>query len=294
MMDLNSLSEKGRETYLHYCMKGSKKVPLEDVILSEDNTKKVHEFLRERLNVASLRRVGLEPANKLLMYGASGTGKTYLTQAISSRLCMPLLHINVSQFKAEYLSSIINDIFELASELKNAVIFFDECDSICWARDDMNNSDDNIASIRRANNVLFQQLDQMSSDIVFISATNLYDNLDVAFKRRFNIEMKFLAPKIDNFGAVIEKFINPAFKFEQDMDLEVKKIVDYQARNYSRMSYFQIKDWVQCVEKRAIFAQKNSIKESDIYDLLMAAMRIEVKYDASNKPYLHQFGVQTK
>ena len=203
-----------------------------------------------------------------------------------------MLHIDASQLQSAVPAAAIADVFELAYELRRAIIFLDECDSICWARDDANNNDD--GAIRRANNTLFQYLDQMNADYIFVGATNLYDKLDVAFKRRFNIEMKFLVPKIDNFSQAVHKFMNTGFKFIEDMDPDVKAIVDCQARNYSRMSYYQIKDWVHRIEKQAIFKQQNYIKESDLYSLLMAAMRMEVKYDSKGNPYLHQYGVQSK
>lgn len=292
MIDVTNLSCKGQETYLKYCMKHDKPVNMADVVLSEENQKKIAEFITERKNRMQIERIGLEPMNRILMYGASGTGKTYLTSALASTLRLPMLHVDASQLQSTVPAAAIADIFELAYELKKAIIFLDECDSICWARDDAGNQDD--GAIRRANNTLFQYLDQMNADYIFVGATNLYDKLDVAFKRRFNIEMKFLAPKIDNFSQAVHKFMNTGFKFIEDMDPTVKAIVDCQARNYSRMSYYQIKDWVHRTEKQAIFKQQNYIRESDIYGLLMSAMRMEVKYDSENKPYLHQYGVQSK
>lgn len=291
-MDLSSLSPEGCETYIRYCMRSDDSVRLQNVILSPENQKKVGNFMEEQQNAAKLKEIGFEPINRILMYGATGTGKTYLSQAIANELKLPMLHIDISKLKAAEMAAIVTDMFNLADEFGSAVIFFDECDSICWAWDADDNEDS--AAVRRANNVLFQQLDQMSGSHVFISATNLYSKLDAAFKRRFNIEMKFLMPKISDFSSAVFKFLNPRFEYVQDMEQAVKAIVDDQARGYSRMSYYQIKDWVHRAEKTAVLADKKVVLESAIYGMLMQAMRIEVKKDKDGGLYLHQYGVQSR
>ena len=291
-MNLSSVSQKGQETYRRLCIPVKTDVKLDSVILSDENEYKLNEFITERENQKKFAGLGLDVMNRLLLYGASGTGKTYLTRAIATYFNVPLLQMDVSKIKAEDLSQSLTDIFALAQELGKVVIFIDECDSICWSRDDKDNKDD--AAVRRANNTLFQLLDQLNEEAIFVSATNLYENLDPAFVRRFNIKMKFLAPKIDNFGLAVKKFIGRAFSYEEDMMPDVRAIVDFQARNFSRMSYYQIKDWVQRAEKVAIINNTTRIKESAIYDQLMKEMRIEVKYDSESKPYLHQYGVQSK
>lgn len=291
-MNINSLSQDSRETYEKYCIKNKQAVDIDDVILSEENKKKLNEFLVERDNKKAFINVGFKPVNRILMYGASGTGKTYLTTAIANHYNLPLLQIDVSKFQTSSLPAILTSIFELANELNEAVIFLDECDTICWARDDKSNK--TSSDIRMANNVLFQLLDGLSPDCVFVSATNMFENLDPAFVRRFNIRMKFLPPRITDFGSAIKKFINSnIFKYKEDMQEDVKRIVDYQVRNYERLSYYQIKDWVHRVEKEALINNTLEIKESDIYDLLMSEMRIAVKYDKDNQIYLHQYGVQS-
>lgn len=291
-MDIGALSEKGSEVYHRYCMKTDDVVKLHDVILSPENEEKLTTFMREQQNAEKLRDMGFVPVNRILMHGAPGTGKTYLSQAIANELGIPMLHIDISQLEADKMASVITDIFNLADEFERALIFLDECDSICWARDDMENSDS--AAVRRANNVLFQQLDQMNVNHLFISATNLYNKLDAAFKRRFNIKMKFIAPKVVGFGEAVPRFMSSEFEYVRDMDAEVKAVIDDQAQNYASMSYFQIEDWVHQAEKAAVLEGRKKVLESEIYQMLMQEMRLEVKYQKNKKPYLHQYGVQNR
>lgn len=291
-MVFENLSDKGRETYTKYCMRVKGGVMPDDVILSDENRRKCGDFMEERLNADRLRESGFEPWCRILMYGAPGTGKTYLSQAIAGRLGMPMLHVDISQLAAERVAAAIADIFDLADEMGGALIFLDECDSICWARDDADNGDS--AAIRRAVNVLFQQLDRMDSRHIFISATNLYDKLDPAFTRRFNVLMKFIRPDVADFGKAVERFIDPGFEYLRDMEPAIRNVVNEQARYYRSMSYFQIKDWVHRAEKAAALAGRKVIAESAVYAMLMQAMRMEVKHDSHGGAYLHQYGVQNR
>lgn len=285
-IDIDVLSLKNRETYTRHCIKVDKKVWLENVILSAENQKKIQDFMKEQRNAEKLRAAGFEPVNRLLLYGASGTGKTYMSQAIANELGIPMLHIDVSQFTADRMAAGITDIFELADELGRVLIFLDECDSICWARDDGSNEDS--AAVRRANNVLFQKLDQMKKGHVFISATNLYDKLDPAFRRRFNIEMKFIAPRIRDFGAAVAIFVDQRFKYEKNMPEQARVVVNHESENYHDLSYFKIKDWVTRVEKAAVLADRTVIHETEVYDMLMQAMRIEL-INEDGQWRLHQY-----
>ncbi|MBQ2885945.1 MAG: ATP-binding protein [Alphaproteobacteria bacterium] len=291
-MRISDLTGEYLDIYNRYCIPVADKVVLDNVILSEENSKKLKEFLLEYSNRYKFKNFGMTTMNKLLFYGATGTGKTYLAKAISNHYSLPMLQIDVSKLPESNLALALTEIFQLSRVLGSAVIFLDECDSICWARDDVNNQDS--ASVRRANNTLFQLLNELDADSIFISATNLYDNLDVAFVRRFDLKFRFIAPTIDRFDEAVEKFVDKSrFKYISDMDENVKEIVNYQVQRSLNLSYAQIKGWIQQIEKSALIKDENSIKESSFYELLMRDMRIAVKYDSSGVPYLYQYGVQS-
>lgn len=291
-MRISDLTGEYLDIYNRYCIPVADKVVLDNVILSEENSKKLKEFLLEYSNRYKFKNFGMTTMNKLLFYGATGTGKTYLAKAISNHFSLPMLQIDVSKLPESNLALALTEIFQLSRVLGSAVVFLDECDSICWARDDVNNQDS--ASVRRANNTLFQLLNELDADSIFISATNLYDNLDVAFVRRFDLKFRFIAPTIDRFDEAVEKFVDKSrFKYISDMDENVKEIVNYQVQRSLNLSYAQIKGWIQQIEKSALIKDENSIKESSFYELLMRDMRIAVKYDSSGVPYLYQYGVQS-
>lgn len=285
---LINLSKDMQDVYSVYCMPTDTSVSLDSVILSYKNRKKLDEFLTESKYKEEFLKHGLKPINRVLMYGASGTGKTYLTTALANHLGYELLAIDISNaLAAGVASKALSDVFALANEIEDAIIFLDECDAICWARDDKDNDD--TGEIRRANNTLFQLLDRLNPRCLFVSATNLYRNLDPAFVRRFNVKMEFDRPSSESIDPAIKKFLHPDFTYEKNMKQEVKDIVLKQVDDYDRLSYHAIKDWVERVEKQAIIDNSKIIREASIYWYLEQELRIQVKQNDKGDYYLHQF-----
>lgn len=285
---LINLSKDMQDVYSMYCMSTDTSVSLDSVILSYKNRKKLDEFLTESKYKEEFLKHGLKPINRILMYGASGTGKTYLTTALANYLGYELLAIDISNaLAAGVASKALSDVFALANEIEDAIIFLDECDAICWARDDKDNDD--TGEIRRANNTLFQLLDRLNPRCLFVSATNLYRNLDPAFVRRFNVKMEFDRPSSESIDPAIKKFLHPDFTYEKNMKQEVKDIVLKQVDDYDRLSYHAIRDWVERVEKQAIIDNSKIIREASIYWYLEQELRIQVKQNDKGEYYLHQF-----
>lgn len=282
------LKKEQSDAYSQFCMPVDTNISLDSVILSERNKKKIAEFIVETEHKDDFIAHGLKPVNRIIMYGASGTGKTYLTKALTNYLGYTMLYVDISSALATGIAAqSLAEIFKLANEIETVVIFLDECDAICWARDDSSNRDD--ASIRRANNTLFQLLDQMNPKCVFVSATNLYKNLDAAFVSRFNVKMEFERPRAAEIDKGIEKFLGKGFKLDKDVDSWLKEAVLQQVDKEGSFAYRNIRDWVERVEKTALVSNTLVVKESDIYNFLMQELRIEVcRYD-NGEPYLHQY-----
>lgn len=283
---IDKLPDKLKENYLKYIMPVDTNILLSSVILSQDNKRQIDEFIVETKYKEKFIKHGLKPINRLLFYGASGTGKTYLSKALANHFGYTMLYVDIAtSINAGTAADAINATFELANFIGKAVIMFDECDAVCWARDDSSNRDD--ASIRRATNAIFQNLDQMNPECVFISATNLYDNLDTAFKNRFNMWLKFDRPLIENLDEDFNKILLEGFTIEKDFSQEIKESLWFHARNFNQLSYRIMTDWVERAEKSAIMEDSMQVKESIIYGHLMDAMRMKIGTDKNGKFYLY-------
>lgn len=283
-----SLTEEQKDAYNRYCLPDDLTgLTIDSVILSEENKGKVDEFLIETEYKAKFIRYGLKPVNRILNYGASGTGKTFMTKCLAAHLSYELLAIDIANaLSTGRAATALEDVFNLANDIGKAIIFLDECDAIARDRSDKSVTED--PNVRRANNALFQLLDRMNPECIFISATNLYTELDPAFVRRFNIKMQFDRPPLDNLKETINKFLLKDFTIEEDMDPTIREIILWHAREYTGLSYDEIETWVERAEKKAIMRGSTVIKETEIYDYFMDSLRVKLSYDEDGKPYLYK------
>lgn len=271
--NFESMTPEYREIYEEFIMPVNTNIKIEDVILSQENQDKIKVFLKEMSYRDKLREYGLVNMNRILMYGASGTGKTFLSKALANHLGYNMLYVDIAKALSEDTVAMnISKIFKLANHMKNCVLMFDECDAIAWQRD-TGNAD--TGTIRRATNSIFQNLDQMDNSNVFISATNMLHRLDTAFERRFNLKMEFRRPELDIKDA-IKRFIYPKFEIVDDVDKTTEDIVARRAGQYAKLSYYEIQGLVERAMKRAVMSDTNKVSTADIYKDLAVAMRVKL------------------
>ena len=252
-------------------MKVDTNISIGSVILSEENTEKVKQFIKETSYRDKLLKYGLEPMNRLLFYGASGCGKTFLAKALSNHLKYKMLYIDIAKSLSDgNVAKNISDIFDIGNELGNCIIFLDECDSIAWNRDS-GNSDGGV--IRRATNSLFQHLDQMNKTNIFISATNMLHRLDPAFERRFNLKLEFRRPSM-SVVEVANRFLYKDFILVDDANETVKTIVD----NKNKLSFYELEDIVKRAMKRAVLNDTLEVRTSDLYKDIATSQNIKIRF----------------
>ena len=270
----NDLPEEYREIWDNLLMQVDTNIKLESVILTDENKQKIKDFIKETEYRDTLYEYGLEPANRILMYGASGTGKTYLSKALSNHLGYTMLYVDIAKSLSDGdVAKNISDVFKLGNYLGNCIIFFDECDAIAWNRD-ADNADS--GTIRRATNSIFQYLDQMNHSNIFISCTNMLHRLDAAFERRFNLKMEFRRPSLD-LDACIRHFLFSKFILDDDVDTTTRDIVKRRVKQNMKLSYYEIEELVKKAMKRSILNDTDVVRTSDIYKDFCLAMNIKIK-----------------
>ena len=290
MIQRDDLPKVYREIWDNVIMPVNTNISLEKVILSPENREKVNNFIKEISYREQLIEFGLEPQNRLLLYGASGTGKTFMSKALAHELNYTMLYVDIAKALSEGdVAERIADIFKLGNYIETAIIFLDECDSVAWNRD---GSSTDGGTIRRATNSIFQGLDQMNSKCIFISATNMLHRLDPAFERRFNMKMMFKRPELD-MDEAIKHFIYPKFIINDDVVETVREIVKRRAKHNAKLSYYEIEEVVKKAMKRSVLNDTNIVNTSEIYDDIAANMRFRVKVDDNDDIMIDHTAVPT-
>lgn len=136
---------------------------------------------------AKLKKHNIWIRNKLLFIWAPWNGKTTIAKHIWFKLWIPTYIVrtwSIITAKMWLSSNNIEAIFKWISG--RCVIFFDELDTFCLKR---NWSNDQSATTEndRVTNQFIIWLDNLSSDVILIGATNMGTKLDPAVMRRFDI-----------------------------------------------------------------------------------------------------------
>ena len=130
------------------------------------------------------------PSTSLNFYGPSGTGKTMCAEAVAHELGKKILRVSYSDVESKYHGEgpkMVRAIF-YAAEKEDAVLFFDEADSLLSKRL-TNVSDGSAQAINSMRSQLLISLENFKGIVIF--ATNLKENYDPAFCTRLHsIEFK--------------------------------------------------------------------------------------------------------
>ena len=129
---------------------------------------------------------------KALFFGRSGTGKTMAAEVIAGTLGLDLFKVDLSSVVSKWVGETeknLGAIFDRAEEAQ-AVLLFDEADALFGARTNVGNAVDRYANLET--NYLLQRVEEY--DGIAILSSNLKQNIDEAFTRRFHFVIEFPFP----------------------------------------------------------------------------------------------------
>ncbi|ELY82244.1 AAA family ATPase [Natrinema pallidum DSM 3751] len=128
-----------------------------------------------------------------LFYGPPGTGKTMAAEVIANETGLDLYRVDLSQIVNKYIGETESRLAALLEEAErsNAILLFDEADSLFGERTDVGDSTDRYAN--NVTNFLLQRLE--SFDGVALLTTNKRSGIDPAFKRRIAHSVLFDVPQ---------------------------------------------------------------------------------------------------
>jgi hypothetical protein len=127
-----------------------------------------------------------------LFQGGPGTGKTLVASAIAQDLGLDLYRVDLSRVMSKWIGETEQNLAKVfdAAEEGQALILFDEADSLFGKRTEVRTSVDRYANLET--NYLLQRLDTFEG--VAILTTNFGTAIDAAFKRRLSCRLTFPFP----------------------------------------------------------------------------------------------------
>ena len=162
-------------------------------ILSAERFPEIREMMKSK---------GMRTGFTCLFYGAPGTGKTETAYQLAKRTGRDLITADVTKIKSFWVGESEKNIKELFSKYKRCIkeskmtpiLLFNEADAIFGIR--MEGADRAVEKMENSiQNIILQEMESL--DGILIATTNMTQNLDKAFERRFLYKIKFEVPSIE-------------------------------------------------------------------------------------------------
>jgi hypothetical protein len=155
---------------------------------------------------------------KVLFTGDPGTGKTLAAEVIASRLGLSLVKTDLSRLVSKWVGETEKNLDAAfrEAEASNAVLFFDEADALFGRRGEVEHGTDRWANLEVG--YLLQRLEAF--DGLAVLASNLRENIDPAFTRRFSIVVHFPRPGRAERARLWRLAFPPAAPLAGDVDLD--------------------------------------------------------------------------
>lgn len=150
--------------------------------------------IRERM-----QQRGFRHGFSCLFYGGPGTGKTETVYQLARQTGRDIMVVDVPQIKSKWVGDSeknIKALFDRYRELVRRsevapILLFNEADAIIGIRKNgATNAVDKMENTIQ--NIILQEMESL--DGILIATTNLADNLDTAFERRFLYKIRFDKP----------------------------------------------------------------------------------------------------
>lgn len=152
-----------------------------------------------KLTQCRLIEKGLPQGINVLFHGAPGSGKTETIYQIAKQTGRQILKVDISNSKSAFfgesekkIKKIFTNYRAFAKECTiTPILIFNEADAILGKRKDSNSS--NVAQTENTiQNIILEEMENFEG--ILIATTNLTNNFDSAFERRFLFKLEFKKP----------------------------------------------------------------------------------------------------
>lgn len=205
----------------------------------------LHERTRETLNhllaqvdarVAKLlKQWGIKQKRsieaKILLYGPPGTGKTLSALALAKSLKKEVLSFDCSKILSMYVGESeknVRQIFDtykdICKKTKNEpILLLDEADQFLSSRANVASSADKMHN--QMQNIFLEQIERFEG--IIIATTNLIENFDSAFSRRFNYKIEFKRPNFSQRQKLWKSLLPRNISFVDSKQVLIDTLSEY-------------------------------------------------------------------
>lgn len=193
----------------------------EDLVVDSD----VWDTLCELLACMRNRRVVREgwgirgaPGVAVLFSGDPGVGKTMSATVVAKTLGLEIYEIDLAQVVSKWLGETEKNLAEVfdAAEPGHVVLLFNEADALFNKRtSEVKNANDRYSNLET--NYLLQRLERFGG--LAILTSNLTNNIDPAFRRRFAFDVQFSFPSVEMRAEIWQRALPPR-GYVADVDSE--------------------------------------------------------------------------
>jgi len=155
---------------------------------------------------------------KALFSGSPGTGKTMAAEVIAGTLGLDLFRVDLSSVVSRWVGETEKNLREIfdAAEGGTAVLLFDEADALFGSRGEVKQAQDRFAN--QEVSFLLQRLEVFEGCAIL--TTNLQENIDEAFLRRFGAVVEFPLPSSDQRRLLWARAFPSGAPRAQDLDTD--------------------------------------------------------------------------
>ena len=149
-----------------------------------------------------MKKAGFRCGFTCLFYGAPGTGKTETVLQLARQTGRDILQVDVSKIKSCWVGESEKNIKSLFDTYRDKVkksekapiLLFNEADAIIGKRQE--GAERAVEKMENSiQNIILQEMENL--DGILIATTNLAQNMDKAFERRFLYKIKFEKPTLE-------------------------------------------------------------------------------------------------
>jgi AAA+ superfamily predicted ATPase len=246
------------------------KTTIDDVVLNESTRKTLQVILKQMdKKVQNLLKTwgiktGKKIEAKIMFYGYPGTGKTMTAVSLAKTLKRPLLSLDCSKILSMYVGEseknvrkIFDEFKEIAAKSKTEpILLLNEADQFLSSRTtNATSSADKMHN--QMQNIFLEQIERF--DGILIATTNLLENIDSAFSRRFNYKVEFKKPDFKQRVELWKKMLPKNAEYEEGFDTE--KLAKYNLTGGQINIIIKNTSYKVAVKENPIFTMNDFIEE---------------------------------